>query len=321
MEKFSGLVAFVRAAEHQSFTIAGKMLGISSSAVGKSISRLEQRVGVRLFHRSTRQISLTSEGADFFLRCSELLQQLKDAEEALASSRLSPNGRLRISLPAIGYRLISDLLPEFSRRYPDVELDVDFSDRMVDVINEGFDAVIRTGELSDSSLAAKRIASFRFLVCASPRYLDTFGPLELDSNIGQHPAIGYKIPNTERIQPWVLQDDAKTVTLAPKVTLTMNSMEAVLAGCVNGMGMAYLPDYLVQDHIRRGTLVVMLSKVCQSGGFWILWSPSQFLAPKTRAFIDFLTEVGLSNANTIQNAPAAGPHLKLVPCPVCKVAQ
>jgi DNA-binding transcriptional LysR family regulator len=315
MEKFSGLVAFVRAAEHKSFTVAGKMLGISASAVGKSISRLEQRVGVRLFHRSTRQIRLTSEGLDFFLRCSRLLQQLKDAEDALASSRLSPHGRLRISLPAMGYRLISDLLPEFSRRYPDIELDLDFSDRMVDIIEEGFDAVIRTGDLPDSSLAAKRIASFRFLVCASPGYLATFGPIALDSNIGNHPAIGYKIHDTQKIQPWVFQDKGKTLALTPNITLTMNSMEAVLTACTNGLGMSYLPDYLVQEHIKRGTLVVLLSTLYQQGDFWVVWSPSQFLAPKTRAFIDFLTEVGLTGTLDVSEATLPRNHLKVAPCP------
>jgi DNA-binding transcriptional LysR family regulator len=315
MERFRGLVAFVSAAEHKNFTAAGKMLGISASAVGKSISRLEQRVGVRLFHRSTRQISLTSEGLDFFLRCSRLLQQLKDAEDALASSRLSPHGRLRISLPAMGYRLISDLLPEFSRRYPDIELDLDFSDRMVDVIDEGFDAVIRTGELPDSSLAAKRIASFRFLVCASPDYLDTFGPIALNSNIGNHPAIGYKIQDTQKIQPWVFQDEEKTIALAPNITLTMNSMEAVLTACTNGLGMSYLPDYLVQEHIKRGTLVVLLSTLYQQGDFWVVWSPSQFLAPKTRAFIDFLTELGLTGALDVSEATLPRNHLKVAPCP------
>lgn len=125
-DSLSGLIAFVRAAELQSFTLAGRRLGISSSAIGKSVSRLEERLGVRLFHRSTRQISLTSEGLDFFAHCRTLLQQLQDAEAALANSKSRPKGVLRVSLPAVGYRLISGSMREFYRRHPEIELDRDF---------------------------------------------------------------------------------------------------------------------------------------------------------------------------------------------------
>lgn len=292
-DSLSGLIAFVRAAELQSFTLAGRGLGISSSAVGKSISRLEERLGVRLFHRSTRQISLTSEGLDFFARCRVLLQQLQDAEAALANAKQRPEGVLRVSLPAVGYRLISGSMREFYRRYPEIELDLDFSDRMVDVVEEGFDAVIRSGALPDSSLAARRICNFRFVLCASPEYLQRYGVARTLQDLNSYRGIGYKLPSSGKLQPWTLETRGERVRVLVDTAMVMNSVEAVLAACRDGMGVAYLPDFVIQEYLISNELTLVMRDLSLSSEFWIVWSPTRLLPPKTRAFIDFLDETEL----------------------------
>ncbi|WP_186040824.1 LysR family transcriptional regulator [Burkholderia gladioli] len=171
MDNLNGIVAFVRTAETLSFVAAGRKLGISASAVGKTIAKLERSLGVRLFHRTTRRVTLTEEGRHFHERCHRILEELRDAEATLSASAQTPRGRLRVSLPVIGYRFLLPVLPAFSARYPDIELDLDFNDRLVDVVEGGFDAVIRSGQLSDSSLMSRRLGPFRFVLCASPDYL------------------------------------------------------------------------------------------------------------------------------------------------------
>ena len=298
MDNLSGLIAFVRAAENNSFTLAGRILGISPSAVGKSVSRLEERIGVRLFHRSTRQISLTSEGLDFFGRCRTLLQQLEDAEAALANSKMCPKGVLRVSLPAVGYRLIAGSMCEFYSRYPEIELDLDFSDRMVDVVDEGFDVVIRSGILPDSSLVAKKICSFKFVLCAAPEYLRLYGTAQTLQDLNSFKGIAYKLPSSGKLQPWILESKGGRVRVNVEAAMVMNSVEAVLAACRNAMGLAYLPDFVIQEYLDSTELVLVIPELSLAGDFWVVWSPSRLLSPKTRAFIDFLGENGLmSNAN------------------------
>lgn len=158
MESLGSISLFVLVAETRSFTQAGKRLGISSSGVGKSIGRLEDRLGVRLFQRNTRSIALTLEGSLFLERCRRILSELEAAEMELSNAREKPRGKLRISLPLVS-GLVMPAIIEFMRTYPEIELDIDFSDRMVDVIEEGFDAVLRTGEPTDSRLISKRLGA------------------------------------------------------------------------------------------------------------------------------------------------------------------
>jgi DNA-binding transcriptional LysR family regulator len=166
MDSLTSLTSFVRTAETLSFVQAARLLGISASAVGKNVARLEHKLGVRLFNRSTRNVSLTAEGAAFLTRCQSILEQIQEAESELTSSLSQPTGKLRISLPVIGYRLLLPALTAFTRLYPQVELDLDFSDRLVNLIDEGFDVAIRSGELADSRLIARKLGAF--VLCSAP---------------------------------------------------------------------------------------------------------------------------------------------------------
>jgi DNA-binding transcriptional LysR family regulator len=271
----SGLTAFVRAAETRSYVAAGRMLGLSSSAVGKSVARLEERLGVRLFHRTTRSIRLTVEGQLFFERCRRILAELDDAQAELARTKGAPRGRLRVSLPAIGYRFLAPELPRFTRDFPEVQLDLDYSDRLVDVVEEGFDAVIRSGPLSDSGLKAKRIGDFRFLVVGAPATVKR-----------KHPgALLFRMPATGKIQPW----DLETGTVSHlRPAMICNSVEALVAAAVRGMGLAYVPDFAIRLELAKGELVTTMTPGSE-GTFRVIWPEGRLLSPKVRAFTAFVT--------------------------------
>lgn len=291
MESLSGIVAFVRTAETLSFVAAGRGLGISASAVGKNVAKLEQTVGVRLFNRSTRRVSLTAEGALFYERCRRILDDLQDAEAMLSHVVQIPRGKLRVGLPTIGYRFLLPILPEFSRRYPEIEIELDFNDRLVDVIEEGFDVVIRSGELPDSRLIARRLGPFRFVLCAAPAYLERNGVPRCPEDLEHHDCIRFRFPTTGKLQEWSLSHDGKDVEPRLRTALTCNNMEALRAAAIAGFGIGYMPDFLVHEAVGSGTLRTLLdAHLVTPGQFWALWPSSRHLSPKVRAFVDYLDE-------------------------------
>ncbi|WP_416424547.1 LysR family transcriptional regulator [Pseudomonas sp. App30] len=291
MESLSGLTAFVRAAELRSFVAAAQRLEISASAVGKSIARLEESLGVRLLNRSTRHISLTEAGELFYARCSRVVAELEEAQAELSRQREVPRGRLRISLPALGYRMLLPILPEFTRRYPEIELDLDFSDRMVDVIAEGMDAVIRSGDVLDSRLRARTLGAFRLILVGAPGYFATRGIPTTPEQLRDHACLFYRFHSNGQLQPWTFEGRAGLPPLELPGTLTFNNVEALIGAAVGGLGVAYLPDFAVGQYLRDGSLVSILDERLVAGGtFSLLWPGSRQPLPKLRAFIDFLAE-------------------------------
>ncbi|MCX7080216.1 MAG: LysR family transcriptional regulator [Pseudomonas sp.] len=291
MDNLNGLLAFVRAAQMRSFVAAGERLGISASAVGKSVARLEEKLGVRLLNRSTRRISLTDEGTLFFERCQRIVSEVEDAEAELARITDKPRGKLRVSLPAIGYRMLLPILPEFAERYPDIELDLDFNDRLIDVIAEGVDAVIRSGELMDSQLKSRTLGPFRFVLISAPHYFARHGTPTTPRELEQHACLRYKFPGTAQLQEWKLRSKADEPPLLLRSALTSNNLEALIFAATQGLGIAFIPDFVVRDALADGTLVSVLDDYqTDSGKFSVLWPSSRHLLPKLRVFVDFLAE-------------------------------
>ncbi len=291
MESLSGLTAFVRAAELRSFVAAAQRLGISASAVGKSIARLEESLGVRLLNRSTRHISLTEAGELFYARSSRVVSELEEAQAELSRQRDVPHGRLRISLPALGYRMLLPILPEFTRRYPQIELDLDFSDRMVDVIAEGMDAVIRSGDVLDSRLKSRSLGQFRLMLVASPTYLAQRGVPTCPEDLRVHGCLFYRFHSNGQIQPWTFAGREGLAPVELPGTLTFNNIEALIGATVAGLGIAYLPDFVLGQYLREGRLQSLLDDRMVAGGtFSLLWPGSRQPLPKLRVFIDFLAE-------------------------------
>lgn len=287
MDSFSGLESFVRAADLLSFAKAGRLLGISASAVGKNVARIEKQLGLRLFNRSTRHVHLTQEGAMFHERCRRILDELDDARAMMQDAVAEPRGRLRVSLPTIGYRFLLPMLPAFHARYPEIELDLDFNDRLVDVIAEGVDVAIRSGELVDSQLVARRLGPFRFFLVASPAYLARRGMPQTPAELAHHQCVRYRFVTGDKIEAWDLTGLA--VPLPPG--LICNNMEAVLGAAVAGFGVAQVPDFLAHEALARGELQRVLTPyLVRTGQFSILWPSSRQLSPKVRAFVDFASE-------------------------------
>ncbi|ACB95092.1 LysR substrate-binding domain-containing protein [Beijerinckia indica] len=289
MDNLAGISAFVSAAEALSFVEAGRLHGVSASAVGKTIARLEARLGVRLFHRNTRSMKLTAEGALFLQRCHRILGELDAAEQELSDIRAAPKGKLRVSLPAIGTMLLP-VLSEFIQRYPEVELDIDFSDRKVDLIDEGFDAAVRIGETDDTRLLSRQLGVFHRHLVASPDYLEKVGRPESATELPRHPCLLYRFPTTGKIEPWPVPGWESILSSRELSTVSCNSIETLTYLALEGRGVACLPDFEVKSALADNKLErLLVTEVSTPRAMTILWPTSKQLAPKLRAFIDLLT--------------------------------
>lgn len=290
MDSLSGFTVFVQVAETRSFVAAGRLMGVSASAVGKSVARLEEKLGARLFHRSTRSVTLTAEGALFLERSRRILAEIEAAEQELSRAAEAPRGRLRVSLPLVS-SLVLPVLGDFMRQYPEIELDLDFTDRMVDLIEEGFDAVVRTGEPSDSRLAARRLGAFRILLVASPAYLARRGEPRQPADLTGHACLQYRFPNSGKLEAWPLRRAAREPELNLPASMICNNIETRVSFALQGLGIACLPDFAIREQLADGRLRTVLDDyVDRSGTFRVLWPASRHLSPKLRVLIDFLGE-------------------------------
>lgn len=291
MDRLTGLSAFVRVADLGSFVAAGRVLGLSASAVGKAVTKLENQLGVRLVQRSTRSLRLTEEGRSFHERCRRILDDLDDAHESLLRTREAPSGRIRVSSPIVAYHLLLPVLPEFMARYPDIEIDLDFSDRIVDLIEEGVDVAIRSGQLPDSRLMVRALRPFQMLLCASPAYLERHGTPTCPRDLKGHRGIGFRYPNSGKLQGWpLLQPEGEPEVLVRHV-MTCNNMEALRGAVTRGLGIGCMPDFLAQAPQEADTLVpLLLDHLNAPGQFNLIWPSSRHLSPKVRVFVDFIAE-------------------------------
>jgi DNA-binding transcriptional LysR family regulator len=310
MESLTGLLVFVQVAETRSFVAAGRALGLSASAVGKRIARLETRLRTRLFHRSTRSIALTDEGARFLARCRRVLAELEEAEQELSDTSDAPRGRLRVSLPVVS-GLVQPLLADFMHAYPDIQLDLDFSDRLVDVIDEGFDVVLRTGAPDDSRLSSRRLGVFSTRLVAAPDYLARHGTPLTPADLARHVCLHFRYPKDGKLEVWPLRgapgddtsgvatsgvatsDVATSDVAAPgvdiPVSMICNNLETRVCFALRGRGIACVPEFAVRDELAAGTLRTVLdAHVDKTTAFHVLWPSGRHAAPKVRAFVDFL---------------------------------
>jgi len=288
MESLNGFMVFVQVAELRSFVAAGRALGISASAVGKSIARLEEKLGVRLFHRSTRSITLTAEGGLLLVRSRRILAEIEAAEQELSQASERPRGRLRVSLPLVS-SLVLRVLGDFMKTYPEIELDLDFTDRMVDVIEEGFDAVVRTGELNDSRLTARKLGKYRSVLVASPAYLSQHGQPTVPRDLLQHRCLHYRFAHSGKLEPWIFKLPSDEAELQLPVSMVCNNIETRVCFALQGLGVANLPDFSIRELLATGQLHSVLDDyVTREGTFYILWPASKHPSPKVRALVDFL---------------------------------
>jgi DNA-binding transcriptional LysR family regulator len=290
MDRLAPLNAFIRAAEARSFTAAGRDLGISPSAVGKAVARLEERLGVQLLHRSTRKVTLTSEGEKFLKRCQTIFGEIEAAEMEIAQSTTSPSGKLRISLPLIGM-LMMPSISAFARAHPSIELDLDFTDRLVDVIEEGFDVVIRTGRVNDSNLMMRTLGTFSYVIVGSPHYFAQRGVPECPSDLAGHTCLYHRWSGTGKFERWVLSTDGVPLDIDPPASIVVSTMEPLIELAERGLGLVYTPTFTVRRQLDAGTLRSVLDPhLRDTGSLQILWPPSRHPSPKVKTFVEFMAQ-------------------------------
>lgn len=290
IESLSGLVAFSVAVETGSFAAAGRKLGLSASAVGKAVERLEARLGLRLLNRTTRSLAVTGEGDVLYRYVARILKDLQDAEQELHLLQKEPRGRLKISVPTvIGRKVIMPALRDFQTRFPDVTTDISLDDVKVDIIEGGYDVVLRLGELDDSTLRARRIGPHTFITCASPDYLAQHGIPQSPADLHKHCCIQYRFPTTGRPEIWAFKDSHQAKPIKPAIIL--NDGEALASAALGGLGIIQAPSYLVREDIAAGHLQTVLADYTEErGSVSLVWPPMSARVPKVRAFIDFIAE-------------------------------
>ncbi len=288
MDYFGALGAFVQSAETRSFTEAGRRLGISSSAVGKAVARLEEELGTRLLHRSTRSITLTAEGGLFLDRCQRILTEFESARAELSEASSTPQGRLRVGLPHIGKYFMHHLI-DFQQAFPDIELEMSFTDRLVSVIDEGFDAVIRIGEISDSRLTIRRLSSYQHYLVASPDYLLRRGTPLRPVDLTFHACLRYRFPSSGKLAGWPLNAQGETGALELPQSVIADGTGPLQAMAEAGVGIALLPDFAIAESLSEGRLVSVLADYVQDQrSVCILWPSSRQSLPKIKVFVDFM---------------------------------
>jgi DNA-binding transcriptional LysR family regulator len=290
LDRLTGLEVFNRVATVGSLSGAGRAMGMSQTMVTKHIAALEQRLGVKLFHRSTRRLSITEAGRSYLEASARILTELEAADSAVAADRVEPRGILRVNAPvSFGTRQIAPLLAEFSHRCPLVTIELGLNDRQVDLADEGWDMAVRIGSLGDSSLIARRIAPCRTVICASPSYLQAHGRPRTHADLGQHNCLGYTLSRLTGADRWMFGPRGDVVARVSG-NLRSNNGDALRAAAVAGQGLVYQPTFMVADDLRAGTLVsVDLDQPpVEFGGIYAMSLPTPYPAAKLRAFIDFL---------------------------------
>lgn len=288
MDSLGALNVFVRVTETRSFTGAAGRLGVSPSAVGKAIARLEAQLGTRLFHRSTRSVALTAEGGLLLDRCRRIFAEIEALTGELSASQQAPRGRLRVSFPLVGM-LLMPTLSAFMRVYPEIELDLDFTDRIVDVIEEGFDAVVRTGEVSDSRLMTRSLGSFEHRVVGSPGYFERYGTPRTPEDLAGHACLQHRYPSTGKLERWPLYRDEVFVGDGLPTAVTASTLEPLIYLAEQGQGVTCVPLFSVRAQLASGALVCVLEPFLKSTGmFRVVWPSNRLLTPKVRALVDFL---------------------------------
>lgn len=293
LERLAGLLAFARAGSLGSFTAAAHSLSISPSAVSRSVQRLEQRLGVSLFTRTTRSLTLTAEGRELHERALRLLRDAEEIEQAAMAARSEPSGTLRVaaSLP-IGVHVIAPALPAFRRLHPKVTVDLRLSDRMVDLIEEGIDVAVRIGELADSRLLSRRLAPHRFCCFAAPAYLAARGVPARPEDLEGHDTVSLRYQSTGQTLRWPFRIGDRLVEVVPPSGIVVDVSDALVSALAAGGGIGIAATFLTAPLVARGELVPVLSDFAvERHNITALWPESRRTNPAVRAFLTLLQEV------------------------------
>lgn len=300
MDRFDAMQAFARVVEAGSFTKAAETLHMSKTTVTQLVQQLEARLRVKLLNRTTRKVNVTADGAVYYERVVRLLADLDDAETSLSNASTLPRGRLRVDVPSpLASMILVPALPAFHARYPDIQIDMGVSDRIVDLIDENVDCVVRGGELTDQSLMARRVGDLQLGVFAAPSYLERVGtplhPRDLEDS--EHRIVGFLWARTGRAVPYAMRNHNESLEIKGRYVLAVDDGNAYIAAGLAGMGVLWLPDYLSKPWLARGELVPLFEGwSLEPMPLYVAFPPNRHISRKVRVFIDWVAELMAQHA-------------------------
>jgi DNA-binding transcriptional LysR family regulator len=288
MDRLLAMRVFSTVVESGSFTRAAEQLRLSATATSRHVAELEKHLGAQLLQRSTRRLHLTEIGTNYYDRCRTILADVEEAEAQAATSESQPRGTLRISLPhSFGMRYIAPLMPEFCNRYPELQLELSFSDQKVDLVEEGIDMALRITTELKTSLIARKLAIAEFVCCAAPTYLQRHGTPQRPDDLRQHNCLTYSYASAGNV--WAFTRDGKPVEVQVKGTLRSNNGDMNRLAAINGLGIIVLPTFMVCDELRSGTLVPVLADYSiPDKQVYAVYLPGARRAARIKAMVDFL---------------------------------
>ena len=293
MNKLLAMEVFVQVVDAGGFTRAADLMQLPKASVSTMVAALEKSLSVKLLHRTTRNVSVTSDGAAYYERCLQILSDVREAEESLSTNRASPRGRLRVDCStAIAADIIIPALPDFFARYPDIALELGCGDRPVDLVEEGVDCAIRGGTLPDSSLVARRIGVLQFITCAAPGYLATRSAPQHPNDLASHRCINFFSSKTGKIFEWDFVRGDETIVTGTPSNLAVNDSVAYLRAGLAGLGILQAPGYAVERHLASGALVALMPDwVTSPLPVNVVYPQNRHLSAKVRVFVEWVADL------------------------------
>lgn len=290
VDKLRAMEVFVRVVETGSITRAADGLGLPKATATTLLQRLEAELGVRLLNRTTRRVSVTPDGAAYYERCVAILSQVRETEESLASHHSAPRGRLRVDVPTLMARSVFvPALPRFFALYPDVELALASSERRADLIEEGVDCAVWSGEITESSIVARRVGFLYFATCAAPSYLATHGAPRHPDELRSHRCINHFSPRTGKVLEWAFSRDGERVETALAGHVALDDENSYVAAAEAGLGIAQIPAFVLKDAMERGTLELVLGDwFPEPSPLYVVYPQHRHLSRKVRVFVDWV---------------------------------
>jgi len=309
MDQLLRMRSFMRVAELHSFTKAADALGLSRAVLSTHVAELEKHLRCQLFHRTTRRVGLTTDGAEYLEHCQRILAELEAADESLRGARLAPQGRLRVDVPVeFGRSLLIPALPRFTARYPDLHLEVQFNDSVVDLIAEEIDLVVRVGAVREPHLVVRPVVNTRLLTCASAEYLRAHGLPAQPEDLRRHSLIAYLPTGTRRARPWLFQRGAQRQRLGLPFHIGFNSVEAEIRAATRGVGVVQAMDLVVAEALATGRLQVVLPEWSAPGKpISVVCRTALRDSPKIRVFAEFAAELLRQYRSRVDALLAAAP--------------
>lgn len=300
MQGFQQFLAFADTAKHGGFAAAAREQGVAPSTLAKAVGRLEESLGVKLFHRTTRQVTLTPDGERLFERCQRVLAEVEDLQAEAAGTRAAPSGILRVDMPVYyGKRFVMPLLAPLRARFPGLRLDMRLNDVQVDLVRDGIDLAVRIGQLRDSSLVARRVDQQELVLCASPAYLAASGVPRRIEDLSGHATIVFRLPTSGRDRAWQFRQRGVPIEIAPDPSVRVSETEGLLEALKLGMGVGQVPDLLVRDELASGELREVLPSLRPEAlPIHLVYPSGRLVPPRVRVALEALEALRQRSART-----------------------